>query len=89
MGGVYWSLLTLFVFFFQFCRKFRVGERCCEFVCLDPPGDEAFQQLERYRKKLAMQHNTTTPTLQIRNNYVIILSLLITVIYRFMYQMTP
>ncbi|KAB0801315.1 hypothetical protein PPYR_05669 [Photinus pyralis] len=33
-----------------FCNKFRVGERCCEFECLDPPGEEAAKMLERYRQ---------------------------------------
>ncbi|XP_011296562.1 uncharacterized protein LOC101889849 isoform X2 [Musca domestica] len=23
-----------------FCKNFRVGERCCEFECLDPPGED-------------------------------------------------
>ncbi|XP_041980822.1 integral membrane protein DGCR2/IDD [Aricia agestis] len=33
-----------------FCTKFRVGERCCEFECLDPPGENAkYQERERLR----------------------------------------
>lgn len=37
-----------------FCKKFRVGKTCCEFICLEPPGDEAAKQLERYRQNLQM-----------------------------------
>ncbi|XP_049871816.1 uncharacterized protein LOC126370836 [Pectinophora gossypiella] len=29
-----------------FCKNFRVGERCCEFECLDPPGEDT-----RYRER--------------------------------------
>lgn len=24
----------------QFCKNFIIGERCCEFECLDPPGED-------------------------------------------------
>ncbi|KAK9889017.1 hypothetical protein WA026_004304 [Henosepilachna vigintioctopunctata] len=37
-----------------FCNKFRVGETCCEFICIDPPGDEAAKKLEQYRQKLRL-----------------------------------
>ncbi|XP_044727842.1 integral membrane protein DGCR2/IDD-like [Chrysoperla carnea] len=65
-----------------FCRKFRVGERCCEFVCLDPPGDEAFLQLERYRKKLAMQSSRSASINQLSHtNYTLLIgSLIFTII---------
>ncbi|XP_050071415.1 uncharacterized protein LOC126559322 [Anopheles maculipalpis] len=33
-----------------FCKKFRVGERCCEFECLDPPGEDEMYQA-RLRKR--------------------------------------
>lgn len=29
----------------QFCKNFRVGERCCEFECLDPPGEDNMYQV--------------------------------------------
>uniref|UniRef100_A0A182JQN2 Uncharacterized protein n=1 Tax=Anopheles christyi TaxID=43041 RepID=A0A182JQN2_9DIPT len=34
----------------SFCKKFRVGERCCEFECLDPPGEDEMYQA-RLRKR--------------------------------------
>ncbi|CRL03200.1 CLUMA_CG016336, isoform A [Clunio marinus] len=33
-----------------FCKKFRVGERCCEFDCLDDPED-IIKEKERLRKR--------------------------------------
>ncbi|XP_055305859.1 integral membrane protein DGCR2/IDD isoform X1 [Sitodiplosis mosellana] len=27
-----------------FCKNFRVGEHCCEFECLDPPGEDNLYQ---------------------------------------------
>ncbi|CAH0562427.1 unnamed protein product [Brassicogethes aeneus] len=41
-----------------FCKEFRVGERCCEFICLDPPGDEAMKLLEKYRQRFKMSGST-------------------------------
>lgn len=35
---------------FQFCKKFRIGERCCEFDCLDSPEEIALEK-ERLRKR--------------------------------------
>ncbi|XP_050313362.1 integral membrane protein DGCR2/IDD-like [Anthonomus grandis grandis] len=43
-----------------FCNKFRVKERCCEFECLDPPGDTAAKMLREYRRK-ALAKNTAGP----------------------------
>ncbi|KAH8338047.1 hypothetical protein KR059_003791, partial [Drosophila kikkawai] len=36
-----------------FCKNFRVGERCCEFECLDPPGEDKLYQVtsKKYHKK--------------------------------------
>lgn len=42
-----------------FCNKFRVGERCCEFECLDPPGEEAAKMLEKYRKSRQRANSQT------------------------------
>ncbi|KAJ6636372.1 Integral membrane protein DGCR2/IDD [Pseudolycoriella hygida] len=33
-----------------FCKNFRVGEHCCEFECLDPPGEDNMYQW-RLKKK--------------------------------------
>ncbi|KAF2878893.1 hypothetical protein ILUMI_27284, partial [Ignelater luminosus] len=41
-----------------FCNKFRVGERCCEFECLDPPGEEAAKMLEKYRQSKQLNSQT-------------------------------
>lgn len=35
--------------FFQFCNKFRVGEKCCEFECLDPPGENNKYEVSQSR----------------------------------------
>lgn len=41
-----------------FCNKFRVGETCCEFICIDPPGDEAAKRLQKYREDLERRLNS-------------------------------
>lgn len=32
----------------KFCKNFRVGERCCEFECLDPPGEDNMYQVQLF-----------------------------------------
>ncbi|KAL3289578.1 hypothetical protein HHI36_022992 [Cryptolaemus montrouzieri] len=49
-----------------FCNKFRVGETCCEFICIDPPGDEAAKKLENYRLKLRLNsQDLLSPSLRL------------------------
>lgn len=38
----------------QFCKNFRVGERCCEFECLDPPGEDNKYQVIFYELILSI-----------------------------------
>ncbi|XP_017872952.1 PREDICTED: integral membrane protein DGCR2/IDD, partial [Drosophila arizonae] len=48
-----------------FCKNFRVGERCCEFECLDPPGEDKLYQ-ERMRKRAEiLAGNSTACQLQV------------------------
>ncbi|XP_062137808.1 uncharacterized protein LOC133847064 [Drosophila sulfurigaster albostrigata] len=42
-----------------FCKNFRVGERCCEFECLDPPGEDKLYQ-ERMRKRAEILAGNST-----------------------------
>ncbi|CAH0587862.1 unnamed protein product [Chrysodeixis includens] len=46
-----------------FCKNFRVGERCCEFECLDPPGEDTrYRERQRLRALiLAGNSSATTP----------------------------
>ncbi|GBP18681.1 Phosphatidylinositol 3-kinase catalytic subunit type 3 [Eumeta japonica] len=44
-----------------FCKNFRVGDRCCEFECLDPPEEKA-RYLERQRlRALILSGNSSAP----------------------------
>ncbi|XP_039226013.1 uncharacterized protein LOC26536297 [Drosophila yakuba] len=48
-----------------FCKNFRVGERCCEFECLDPPGEDKLYQ-ERMRKRAEiLAGNSTASNVQL------------------------
>lgn len=45
----------------QFCKNFRVGERCCEFECLDPPGeDKRYRERERLRALILAGNSSAT-----------------------------
>lgn len=45
-----------------FCKNFRVGERCCEFECLDPPGEDNKYQ-ERMRKRAEILAGNSTASM--------------------------
>uniref|UniRef100_A0ABK9MIF8 Integral membrane protein DGCR2/IDD n=2 Tax=Glossina TaxID=44049 RepID=A0ABK9MIF8_GLOMM len=47
-----------------FCKNFRVGERCCEFECLDPPGeDNLYQERMRKRAEILAGNSTASHTI--------------------------
>ncbi|CAG5059025.1 unnamed protein product [Parnassius mnemosyne] len=53
-----------------FCKNFRVGERCCEFECLDPPGEDTrYRERQRLRALILAGNSSAphlTPSLQLK-----------------------
>ncbi|RVE42589.1 hypothetical protein evm_012758 [Chilo suppressalis] len=44
-----------------FCKNFRVGERCCEFECLDPPGEDTrYRERQRLRALILAGNSSAT-----------------------------
>lgn len=46
----------------QFCKNFRVGERCCEFECLDPPGEDTRYRERQRLRALILAGNSSAVT---------------------------
>ncbi|KAL4709491.1 hypothetical protein ACJJTC_012828 [Scirpophaga incertulas] len=46
-----------------FCKNFRVGERCCEFECLDPPGEDTRYRERQRLRALILAGNSSAPHL--------------------------
>ncbi|KAL0820870.1 hypothetical protein ABMA28_005537 [Loxostege sticticalis] len=44
-----------------FCQNFRVGERCCEFECLDPPGEDTRYRERQRLRALILAGNSSAP----------------------------
>ncbi|CAH2049621.1 unnamed protein product, partial [Iphiclides podalirius] len=44
-----------------FCKNFRVGERCCEFECLDPPGEDTRYRERQRLRALILSGNSSAP----------------------------
>ncbi|CAO1408929.1 unnamed protein product [Diamesa serratosioi] len=66
-----------------FCKKFRVGERCCEFECLDPPGEDEMYQNRLKKKNEILNAVRTSVSSQVSSSTVIIgLSTLFFALYR-------
>ncbi|XP_055678035.1 integral membrane protein DGCR2/IDD [Lutzomyia longipalpis] len=45
-----------------FCKNFRVGERCCEFECLDPPGEDEMYQARLRKRAEILAGGRANPT---------------------------
>lgn len=43
-----------------FCKNFRVGEQCCEFECLDPPGEDNMYQWRLKKKAEILAGNASS-----------------------------
>ena len=50
-----------YLFTSQFCKNFRVGERCCEFECLDPPGEDTRYRERQRLRALILAGNSSAP----------------------------
>lgn len=61
---IFYKLILIDVFIFipkslsriemlQFCKQFRVGEKCCEFECLDTPGENFKYEVRSFVTKLS------------------------------------
>ncbi|XP_026314084.1 integral membrane protein DGCR2/IDD-like, partial [Hyposmocoma kahamanoa] len=44
-----------------FCKNFRKGESCCEFECLDPPGEDTRYQERQRLRALILSGNSSAP----------------------------
>ncbi|PZC75037.1 hypothetical protein B5X24_HaOG206808 [Helicoverpa armigera] len=45
----------------SFCKNFRVGARCCEFECLDPPGEDTRYRERQRLRALILAGNSSAP----------------------------
>ncbi|GAB0088577.1 hypothetical protein DMENIID0001_030340 [Sergentomyia squamirostris] len=58
----------------QFCKNFRVGERCCEFECLDPPGEDEMYQARLRKRAEILAGGRANPTAQYSTSLLLLLS---------------